>query len=156
VSICAHQACHQSSREVFATGLLSVLLRCDLVGGLLLVTQQFVADGTFTLPYITVVAAPALAFLGSFLATDPPGFAYSDFWDKSNLSPYAFAVDDNDHCPLLVAAIRLFPSGQASFEQLAAGMLQNTSNMNGGMWQSTFVAELSFSFVSCTSFAYLY
>ena len=51
-----------------------------------------------------MVAAPALATLGSVLTTDPSGFAYSDFWDKSVLSPYAFDVDDNDHCPLLLAA----------------------------------------------------
>jgi hypothetical protein len=35
---------------------------------------------------------------------DPLGFAYSNFWDKSVLSPYAFVVDDNNHCPLLVAS----------------------------------------------------
>jgi hypothetical protein len=80
------------------------MLRCDSVGGILLVTQQFATDGTSTPPYITVVAAPALASLGSFSATDPPGFAYSEFWDESVLSPYAFDVDDQPHCPLLVAA----------------------------------------------------
>jgi hypothetical protein len=69
-----------------------------------LVTQQFAKDGTFTPPpYITVVAAPALATLGSVLATDPLGFGYSDFWDKSVLSLYALDVDDNDHRHLLVA-----------------------------------------------------
>jgi hypothetical protein len=72
-------------------------LRCDSVGGILLVTQQFAKDGTVTSPYITVVAAPALATLGSVSATD-------DFRDESVLSAYAFAVDDNDHCPLLVAS----------------------------------------------------
>ena len=55
------------------------MLHCDLVGGILLVTQHFAPDGTSTPPYITVAAAPALATLGSFLATDPPGFAYSKF-----------------------------------------------------------------------------
>jgi hypothetical protein len=35
----------------------------------------------------------------------------------------------------------------------AAGMLQNTSNMNRGMWQSTSVTEVSFLMVSSTSFA---
>jgi hypothetical protein len=79
-------------------------LHCDSVGGILLVTQQFAKDGTVTSPYITLVTAPALATLGSVSATDPLGFAYSDFWDESVLSLYAFAVDDNDHCPLLVAS----------------------------------------------------
>ena len=37
----------------------------------------------------------------------------------------------------------------------AAGMLQNTSNMNGGMWQSTSVAEVSFDrFCLLLSFLY--
>jgi hypothetical protein len=80
------------------------MLRCDSVGGIILVTQQFAKDGTFTPPYIKVIAAPALATLGSVSVTDLPGFAYSDFWDKSILSPYAFDIDDNDHRPLLVAA----------------------------------------------------
>jgi hypothetical protein len=81
------------------------MLRCDSVGGILLVTQQFAKDGSFT-PHrdSTVVAAPALATLGSVSATDLPGCAYSDFWDESVLSSYAFSVDDNDHCPLLLAA----------------------------------------------------
>jgi hypothetical protein len=91
------------------------MLCCDLAGGLPLVAQQFTKDSTFTPPYITVVAAPALATLGSFSATDPPGFAYSDFWDDSILSPYAFDVDDNNHCPMLVATEGFFLSGQASF-----------------------------------------
>jgi hypothetical protein len=62
-------------------------LRCTLVDGIILVTQQFAKDGTLTPPYIMVVAAPAQATLGSVSAMDPPGFAYSDFWDESVLSP---------------------------------------------------------------------
>jgi hypothetical protein len=80
------------------------MLRRDSVGGILLVTQQFAKDGTSTPPYITVVAAPAVATLGAFSAEDPPGFAYSEFWDESVLSPYAFDVDESNHCPILGAA----------------------------------------------------
>jgi hypothetical protein len=80
-------------------------LRCNSVGGIILVTQQFAKDGIFTPPPITVVAAAALATLGSLSATDPPGFAYSDFWDEYVLSPQAFDVDDNDQ-PLSLARSR--------------------------------------------------
>jgi hypothetical protein len=78
-------------------------LRCNLAGGIILVIQQFAKDNTFTPLYITVVAVPTIATLGSVLAADPPGFACSDFWDKSVLSQYAFDVDGNNRCPLLVA-----------------------------------------------------
>jgi hypothetical protein len=67
-------------------------LCCNPAGGILLVTQQFAKDGTLTPPYITVIAAPALATLGYVVAMDPPGFVYSDFWDNSVLSPYALTL----------------------------------------------------------------
>jgi hypothetical protein len=92
---------------------------CDLVGGLLLVTQQFAKDSTFAPPYITVlVAALTLATLGSFLVMDPPSFAYSDFWDDSLLCPYVYDIDDNDHCPLLVATKVKLPSTIEFFTDL--------------------------------------
>jgi hypothetical protein len=62
-------------------------LRWDPVSGILLVTQQFAKDGTFTPPYITVVATTALATLGSVWAQDPLGFAYSDFWGRISTLP---------------------------------------------------------------------
>jgi hypothetical protein len=63
-------------------------------------------------PYITVVAAPALATLGKVDATHPPvdathppGLSLSDFWDNSTvLTSFGFPVNQDLHCPLKGAA----------------------------------------------------
>jgi hypothetical protein len=79
-------------------------LSADPIGGILLVTQQYAPDGTFTKPYITVVAAPALATLGPSDATNPPGFTFSDFWDDAVLEPFGIPADPALHCPFMAAA----------------------------------------------------
>jgi hypothetical protein len=58
-------------------------LHLDAIGGILLVTQQHAPDGTISDPYITVVAAPAMASLGSLDENTPPGYSFSDFWDDA-------------------------------------------------------------------------
>ncbi len=79
-------------------------LYSDTVGGILLVSKQFFQDGTATLPYITIVAAPSLAPLGLFSPADPPGIATSDYWDASVLAPYSLQIGDGLHCPMLAAS----------------------------------------------------
>jgi hypothetical protein len=79
-------------------------LSSEAVGGILLVTQQFLSDGTTTTPYITVVAAPSLATLGEVDANHPAGLSSSDYWDDTVLTPFALPADPNLHCPLMAAA----------------------------------------------------
>jgi hypothetical protein len=74
-----------------------------MVGGLLLVTQQYSADGVLSRPYITVVAKPWLATLGPFFPTDPPGITYLDFWEQSVLTHYGLPTPAGLHCPILAA-----------------------------------------------------
>ncbi len=74
-------------------------LSSEAVGGILLVTQQFLSDGTTTTPYITVVAAPSLATIGTVDANHPAGLSSSDFWDDTVLTPFALPADPNLHCP---------------------------------------------------------
>jgi hypothetical protein len=76
----------------------------DAVGGLLIVTTQFTKEGTETAPYITVVAAPSQATLGTLDSTFPPGHTYSDFWDDDVLSPDVFPDLPGPHCPFMAAA----------------------------------------------------
>jgi hypothetical protein len=78
-------------------------LYSDTVGSILLVTKQFYPDGTASIPYITIVAAPSLATLGSFSNSDPPGIAISDYWDDSVLAPYQIQIGDGPHCPMLAS-----------------------------------------------------
>jgi hypothetical protein len=79
-------------------------LRTEAVGGILLVTQQFSADGTASSSYITIVAAPALATLGHLDNANPPVYCLSDFWDDTVLQPFGLPVDQTLHCPLMAAA----------------------------------------------------
>ena len=79
-------------------------LYSDTVGGILLVTKQFFKDGTATLPYITIVAAPSLAPRGKFSPADPPGIATADYWDATVLAPYSIQIGDGLHCPMLTAS----------------------------------------------------
>jgi hypothetical protein len=81
-------------------------LRSKAVGGILLVTQQFAADGTASSSYLTIVAAPALATLGPLEDANPPGYSLSDFWDDAVLQPFGLPVDQNQtlHRPLMAAA----------------------------------------------------
>jgi hypothetical protein len=79
-------------------------LRSDAIGGILLVTQQYAPDGTTSVPYITVVAAPALATLGPLDVTHPPGYSFSDFWDEDVLAPFGLPADPALHCPFMAAA----------------------------------------------------
>jgi hypothetical protein len=77
------------------------LLRLEAVGGILLVTQQFAADGLSSISYITVVAAPALATLGPMDDVNPRGYSFLDFWDNTVLQPFGIPVDQTLHCPLM-------------------------------------------------------
>ncbi len=54
-------------------------LQKEAIGGILLVTQQRTHTGSFSEPYITIVASPSLATLGPFSCDDPgpPGLAFS-------------------------------------------------------------------------------
>jgi hypothetical protein len=79
-------------------------LRSEAVGGILLVTQQFAADGTASSSYLTIVAAPALATLGPLDDANPPGYSLSDFWDNTVLQPFGLPVNQTLHCPLMAAA----------------------------------------------------
>jgi hypothetical protein len=79
-------------------------LRSDAIGGILLVTQQYAPDGTTSEPYITVVAAPAMATLGSLDDSNPPGYSFSDFWDDAVLSQLGLPADPALHCPFMAAA----------------------------------------------------
>jgi hypothetical protein len=81
-----------------------ILLSSEVVGGNLLVTQQFAPDGTKTEPYITVVAAPSLATLGTGDKNPPFGLSLLDFWDDTVLTPFGLPVDSHLHCPLMAAA----------------------------------------------------
>jgi hypothetical protein len=76
----------------------------EVIGGILLVTQQYAPDGTTLEPYITVVAAPALATLGLLYATNPPGYSFLDFWDDVVLAPFGLPADPALHCPFMAAA----------------------------------------------------
>jgi hypothetical protein len=53
-----------------------VSLQNELVGGLLLVTQKYSTDGSFSETSITIITAPSLATLGQFSIADPPGIAF--------------------------------------------------------------------------------
>jgi hypothetical protein len=75
----------------------------EAVGGILLVTQQFAPDGTKTEPYITVIAAPSLATLGTGDKNYPSG-SLSDFWDDAVLTRFGLPADSNLHCPLMAVA----------------------------------------------------
>jgi hypothetical protein len=79
-------------------------LRLDSIGGILLVTQQYALDGTITEPYITVVAVPAMATLGSLDATNPPGYFFLDFWDSAVLEPFGLPANPVLHCSFMAAA----------------------------------------------------
>jgi hypothetical protein len=74
------------------------------IGRLLVVTQQFAADGISMAPYITVVVAPSMATLGTFEVTHPTSLAYSDFWDEEVLTPYNIPEVPGPHCPSVAAA----------------------------------------------------
>jgi hypothetical protein len=81
-----------------------ISLSSEAVGGILLVTQQFTPDGTKTEPYITVVAAPSLATLGTGDENPLLGLSLSDFWDDTVLTPFGLPADSDLHCPLMAAA----------------------------------------------------
>jgi hypothetical protein len=78
-------------------------LHTDTAGGIILVTKQFSNDGSALDHIITIIAAPLLALLGTFLKADPPGMAIADYWDPAVLAPYALHIGDGLHCPLLAA-----------------------------------------------------
>jgi hypothetical protein len=83
---------------------LLILLSSQAAGWILFVTQQFAPDGTKTEPYITVVAAPPLATLGTGDENPPLELSLSDFWDNTVLTPFGLPVDSDLHCPLMAAA----------------------------------------------------
>jgi hypothetical protein len=78
-------------------------LRQELVGGILLVTRQYMKDGISSAPYITIVAAPSLATLGPFSVDDPPGITYSDLWDDLVLASYGISSLEGLHYSLMAA-----------------------------------------------------
>jgi hypothetical protein len=80
------------------------MLYSDKVGGIFLVTKQFFKDGLASPPYITIVAAPALATLGQFSTADPPGISTPNYWDNSVLAPFNVQMRDGQHCPMLATA----------------------------------------------------
>jgi hypothetical protein len=55
-------------------------------------------------PYITVVAAPAMATLGLPDEKTPPGYSFLDFWDDAVLTPFGLPADPALHCPSMAAA----------------------------------------------------
>jgi hypothetical protein len=63
-------------------------------------------------PIVHVVASPALATLGSFSATNLPGFNLQEAWDLSEPPLSKFSTSDSS-CPLMVSAggfsRRVFP-----------------------------------------------
>jgi hypothetical protein len=68
------------------------------------VTQEYAPDRTTSEPYITVVAALAMATLGSLDDNTPPGYSFSDFWDNVVLTPFGLPADPTLHCPFMAAA----------------------------------------------------
>ena len=78
------------------------LLRTGCVGGFLVVTQLYDADGTVTEPFITILAAPSIATYRQEL-TDQ-GLILDDVWDKSALAGFhPTLVTSMAHCPILAA-----------------------------------------------------
>jgi hypothetical protein len=79
------------------------MLHSDTIGGVLLLTTHYSADGTVSDPYITIIAAPSCITLGHFSAADPPGIEYADFWDDSILEHYNNLLSAGLHCPVIAA-----------------------------------------------------
>jgi hypothetical protein len=94
-------------------------LRSSPVGGLLLVLKHWNVDtASYGKPIVRLVASPALATLGSFSATDLPGFNLQDAWDLSAPPLSEFSTSDSS-CPLMVSAggfsCRVFPPTLSNF-----------------------------------------
>jgi hypothetical protein len=148
-------------------------LRKDMVGGLLLVTQQFSADGVLSQPYITIVAAPLLATLGHFDITDPPGITYSDFWEESVLATYGIPIPTQLHCPLVAATegfseavtlpsiIDLLTKTQPLFFSWGEQLVDKVILLGGSVYRAFFLPEvcglpLGMTWPTPTSFTDLY
>jgi hypothetical protein len=78
------------------------LLRTESIGGILLVTRIYDATGPTTAPFITILAAPAVATY-DVAATDH-GVILDDIWDDSALAGFdPSLLTSGVNCPVLAA-----------------------------------------------------
>jgi hypothetical protein len=78
------------------------LLRTGAIGGILLVTRLFGDNGATTVPFITILAAPALATCDP--TTAETGVLLEDLWDETALKGFDPNLDlTSAQCPLLAA-----------------------------------------------------
>lgn len=78
-------------------------LRSNPVGGVLAIfTHWNSATQTFGVPVLRVVACPAVATVGTFNVSEPPGFNLQEAWDPS-VFPADFLPDSDCSCPVMVS-----------------------------------------------------
>ena len=78
------------------------LLRTGAIGGILLVTRMFDDTGAATVPFITILAAPALATCNP--TTSDKGVFLEDLWDEAALKGFDPMLDlTQPHCPVIAA-----------------------------------------------------
>jgi hypothetical protein len=129
-------------------------LRKEAIGGILLVAQHYAKGGTTLAPYITVIAAPSLATLGQFSSVDPRGITFSNFWDDSVLSNFAYPAPSGLRCPILAAtkgflpiiklpgAIGLLTSSQPMFFPCGEQLAKQIPLQGGGMYRALFLPKV--------------
>jgi hypothetical protein len=77
-------------------------LRTDSVGGILVVTRLYDDTGPVTEPFITILAAPAVATHDATVMDS--GIILDDIWEDSALNGFDPALDTaTPHCPILAA-----------------------------------------------------
>jgi hypothetical protein len=78
------------------------LLRTGAIGGILLVTRMFDDTGAKTVPFITILAAPALATCDP--TSSDQGVLFEDVWDETALTGFDLTIDlTTANCPVLAA-----------------------------------------------------
>jgi hypothetical protein len=130
-------------------------LQKEAIGGILLVTRQHTHTGSFSDPYITIMAAPSLATLGPFSADDPgpPGLYYSDCWEDTVLSGYGVPLPAGPHCPLMASsegftraiklpgAVELFTESQPLLFLLGEHLVEQVPVPTGSIYRAFFLPE---------------